>query len=928
MGQSADFRPDFCIPKCTMNDHKDTPLRDDIRLLGRLLGDTVRALRGEAVFDLIERIRQTSIRFRRDTDHAARAELEATLDALSHDQTIVVVRAFSYFSHLANLAEDQHHIRRSRSHLVAGSAPREGSMAYALARVSEAGLGKDELGAFFQDALVSPVLTAHPTEVQRKSILNCEMAIASRLNERDRMQLTPEEQEANLQALRRGVHTLWLTRMRRENKLSVIDEVENGLTYYDYTFLSALPQFYASLEDQLIAGDRSWEWSELPPFLRMGSWIGGDRDGNPFVLAPVLQKALAMQSRVALDFYLDELRSLASQLSMAEILAPVSEPLAALAQRSGDQSPHRVGEPYRRALTGIRERVLATRQVLLGNEPGSGAAPYADAAALSADLDIIHRSLVSNGSGVLARGRLRHLRRAVSVFGFHLASIDLRQNSDVHARVVAELFEVARPGTGYADLGEDARIELLRQELATVRPLVSPYVAYSEETQSELAIFRTARESQAKYGRVAVPNCIISQTNGVSDLLEVALLAKESGLLRTGEGVLDVNIIPLFETIGDLRNSTGVMESLLQIPEYARLLASRGGVQEVMLGYSDSNKDGGFLTSGWELYRAEIGLVEVFRRHGLKLRLFHGRGGSVGRGGGPSYQAILAQPGGAVQGQLRLTEQGEVIGAKYGNPEVGRRNLEVLAAATLEASLLAPRGAAPKTEYLTAMEELSELAFKAYRGLVYETEGFERYFWESTVIGEIANLNIGSRPASRKKSTRIVDLRAIPWVFSWAQCRIMLPGWYGFGSAVKAWLAKNPDSGLQQLQAMYKEWSFFSTLLSNMDMVLAKTDIGIASRYAALVKDEALREAIFPRIRAEWQTTIDLLLQIMQSSELLDGNPLLKRSIRNRFPYLDPLNHVQVELLGRYRDGSDDDRVRRGIHLSINGVAAGLRNSG
>jgi phosphoenolpyruvate carboxylase len=744
------------------------------------------------------------------------------------------------------------------------------------------------------------------------------------------MQLTPEEQEANLQALRRGVHTLWLTRMRRENKLSVIDEVENGLTYYNYTFLNALPQFYASLEDQLIQSDRAWDWTELPPFLRMGSWIGGDRDGNPFVLAPVLQKALAMQSKVALDFYLEELRALASQLSMADILAPVSEPLAALAQCSGDQSPHRAGEPYRRALTGISERVAATRQVLLGGglAAAAGAAPYADAAALLADLDLVHRSLVSNGSEVLARGRLRHLRRAVSVFGFHLASIDLRQNSDVHARVVGELFEVARPGTGYAALDEAARIELLRQELGTVRPLLSPYIAYSEETLSELAIFRTAREAQAKYGRLAVPNCIISQTNAVSDLLEVALLAKECGLLRPGEGLLDVNIIPLFETIGDLRNSTAVMESLLQIPEYRRLLVSRSGVQEVMLGYSDSNKDGGFLTSGWELYRAEIGLIEVFRRHGLKLRLFHGRGGSVGRGGGPSYQAILAQPGGAVQGQLRLTEQGEVIGAKYGNPEVGRRNLEVLAAATLEASLLAPRGAAPKAEYLTAMEELSELAFKAYRGLVYETEGFERYFWESTVIGEIANLNIGSRPASRKKSTRIVDLRAIPWVFSWAQCRIMLPGWYGFGSAVKTWLEKNPDSGMKQLQEMYKDWSFFSTLLSNMDMVLAKTDIGIASRYAALVKDEALRDAIFPRIRAEWQTTIDLLLQIMQNSELLDGNPLLKRSIRNRFPYLDPLNHVQVELLGRYRDGSDDDRVRRGIHLSINGVAAGLRNSG
>jgi phosphoenolpyruvate carboxylase len=359
-----------------------------------------------------------------------------------------------------------------------------------------------------------------------------------------------------------------------------------------------------------------------------------------------------------------------------------------------------------------------------------------------------------------------------------------------------------------------------------------------------------------------------------------------------------------------------------------RLLRGRGGAQEVMLGYSDSNKDGGFLTSGWELYKAEIELIEVFRRHGVALRLFHGRGGSVGRGGGPSYQAILAQPGGAVQGAIRITEQGEVIAGKYSNPELGRRNLEILAAATFEASLLHSGQPAPRDEYLKAMEELSDNAYRAYRALVYETDGFERYFWESTVIGEIANLNIGSRPASRTNSRRIEDLRAIPWVFGWAQCRLMLPGWYGFGSAVNAWLEARPDDGLALLQEMYREWPFFQALLSNMDMVLAKSNIAIASRYAGLVEDEALREAIFPRLRREWEDSIAKLLAIMQQQSLLDGNPLLARSIRNRFPYLDPLNHLQIELLKRHRSGDRDEPVVQGIHLSINGIAAGLRNSG
>ena len=494
--------------------------------------------------------------------------------------------------------------------------------------------------------------------------------------------------------------------------------------------------------------------------------------------------------------------------------------------------------------------------------------------------------------------------------------------------VIGELLGLAEPGLDYPAVPESERIRLLLAELSTARPLASAFISYSDETAGELAILRAAAEAHHRYGRESVRHYVISKATGVSDILETAVLLKESGLLRPRDGVLDIDIVPLFETIEDLRHCGEVMDELLGLPEYRRLLNSRSGVQEVMLGYSDSNKDGGFLTSGWELYKAEVALVDVFRRHEVGLRLFHGRGGSVGRGGGPSYQAILAQPLGAVQGAIRITEQGEVIASKYSNPELGRRNLEILAAATLEATLLQSDAAVPQPEYLEAMEFLSREAYCAYRGLVYETPGFDRFFRESTVIGEIANLNIGSRPSSRTTSGRIDDLRAIPWVFSWAQCRLMLPGWYGFGSAVEAWLGTRPSKGMATLRAMYRGWPFFQTLLSNMDMVLAKSDIAIASRYAELVSDTALRDRVFSRLRAEWQSTVDALLRIMEQESLLESNPLLARSIRNRFPYLDPLNHMQIELLKRYRAGDTDEDVVTGIHLTINGLAAGLRNSG
>ncbi|MBP5986871.1 MAG: phosphoenolpyruvate carboxylase [Azonexus sp.] len=911
---------------------KEEPLRNDIRLLGRILGDTVREQEGEAVFDIIERVRQTAVRFARDGDPAARAELAGLLDPLPRDTTQAVVRAFSYFLQLANIAEDEHHIRRRRAHDLAGSPPREGSLVFALDALASAAVSPEAIANFFAHAVVAPVLTAHPTEVQRQSLIRNHRDLSRLLDQRERLQMTPDEEADNDLALANAILTLWQSRMLRPVRLKVLDEVKNGITYFKETFFTELPRLYIQATQQLQKRYPEKVWA-LPPFFRVGSWIGGDRDGNPFVTAEILREALRLQSSAALNHYLEEVHELGGELPLSDLLVKVTPELLALAEHSTDHSPQRSDEPYRRALSGIYARLAATARVLDHFEPvrheiGS-AEPYETPDAMRADLKVLNNSLKLNGSASLAGGRLRRLLRGVQVFGFHLAPIDLRQNSEIHARSVAELLAGAGRCPDYEGLSEAERIKLLVEEISTPRPLYSPYLSYSEETRGELAIFFAARELRQRYGAAALPNCIISKTDGVSDLLELALLLKESGLLLPGATPhLDVNIIPLFETIEDLQKSAATMAGIFKLPAYRELIAGRGNEHEVMLGYSDSNKDGGFLTSGWELYKAEIELASVFAEHGVRLRLFHGRGGSVGRGGGPTYHAILAQPVGAVAGQIRLTEQGEVISTKYGNADTGRRNLEVLLAATLEASLTDHENKVePAEQFHAVMDELSLRAFTAYRGLVYETPGFTTYFRQSTVVSEIASLNIGSRPASRKASERIEDLRAIPWVFSWAQCRLMLPGWYGFGTAVDGYLAGNPD-GLATLRRMVKSWPFFQSLLSNMDMVLAKTDLAIASRYAELVADAELRQRIFERIKAEWALTRQHLLAILEQEDFLADNPMLKRSLQLRSPYMDPLNHLQVELLKRHRAGDTDERVARGIHLTINGVASGLRNSG
>lgn len=928
---------------------KDRPLFDDIRLLGRLLGEVIREHEGEAAYALIEQIRQLSVAYRRQADHAADRQLKKLLKGLSDDQAVSVIRAFTYFSHLANLAEDQHHIRRREVHERAGDV-QEGSLAHAWARLHRADVAAPRVADMLARGHVSPVLTAHPTEVQRKSILDAERAIARLLSQRDailagaaaaaqaRDHLFKRRLLDNEALMRARVTQLWHTRLLRFTKLTVADEIENALSYYQTTFLSEIPRLYGDIEAALPG-------QVVAPFLRMGQWIGGDRDGNPNVNAGTLRLALQSQAEMVLRHLLTEIHRLGSELSLSAMLLPVPATMQALAERSPDTNAHRQDEPYRRALTGMYARLAATLRELTGGEAARHAVapqnPYASAGELLADLRTIDAALKEQRCEALAQPRLRPLIRTVEVFGFHLATVDLRQSSDQHERVVADLLAQARIEPHYSTLDEAAKQQVLLRLLNDARPLRVPGAGYSAHTLDELAIFETAQEMRQRYGAHCIRHAIISHTETVSDLLEVLLLQKEVGLMRgtlDQDACADLIVVPLFETIEDLRNAARIMEAFYRLPGVAALVlrgnSEQYNEQDVMLGYSDSNKDGGIFTSNWELYRAETTLVALFDKlsselgQTLQLRMFHGRGGTVGRGGGPSYQAILAQPAGTVRGQIRLTEQGEVIGSKYANADIGRRNLETLVAATLEATLLPLTKPVP-AKYLRAGAELSQASMDAYRALVYETPGFSDYFYSATPIREIAELNIGSRPASRKATHAIEDLRAIPWGFSWGQCRLTLPGWYGFGSAVQAFLAaRSKKDAISLLEQMYRHWPFFQSLLSNMDMVLAKADLSLAGRYADLVPEARLRKKVFAMIEAEWHLTHQALTQITGHQLRLANNRALARSIEHRFPYIDPLHHLQVELIGRYRAGRQDDKVKRGIHISINGIAAGLRNTG
>ncbi|MEO1046157.1 MAG: phosphoenolpyruvate carboxylase [Pseudomonadota bacterium] len=883
----------------------------DIRYLGAVLGNVIRHYGGETLYQRTEYIRAASVdRHRKISGSNA---VDTGIEALTLDETLAFVRGFMLFSLLANLAEDRQGVTQEEG----------ATLAEAVEHLRAAEVSDEAIDVLLAEALIVPVLTAHPTEVRRKSIIDHRTRIAELMKLRDTgAEETPLGDNIE-DAIYRQIALLWQTRTLRREKLFVADEVENAHSYMRDVFLPVLPMLYARWER--ILGKRP------PSFLRLGSWIGGDRDGNPFVDADTLRLALSRGAGTVIRRYLDDIHAVGAELSISSELSQVPEAVMALADISGDNAPSRADEPYRRALTGIYARLDSTHQALTGSashRPSHiSATPYDGPDALRADLVTIAHGLARRGDGhFTSTGALGRIIRAIDTFGFHLATLDLRQNSDVHERVVAELLRHAGVSGDYLSLDETARVALLRAELVHNRPLVRSSDGFSAESVKELAIIQAAAEAHQRFGPASITTYNISKAESVSDLLEVYLLLKEVGLYHAandgGPPQSAIMAVPLFETIEDLENAPDIMARFFALDDIGDMVRARG-VQEVMIGYSDSNKDGGYLTSVWSLNQASRALAAVFESANIGMQLFHGRGGAVGRGGGSAFRAIQAQPAGTVQGRIRITEQGEVIAAKFGTVESAAVNLEAMVSATLLASLCPDARADTERERFTeAMRALSVDAFRAYRALVYDTDGFTRFFREMTPIAEIATLKIGSRPSSRSQGHAIEDLRAIPWVFSWAQARVMLPGWYGFGHALDGFA----DKGV--LREMAESWPFFSATLGNMEMVLAKSNMDIAALYADMIGDQTLCSAIFPRIRDGWQRTRDSLLQITGQSRLLEKTPALDTSIQLRLPYIEPLNLLQIELIKRHRAGESDDRISEGIQLTINAIATALRNSG
>ncbi|WP_295628730.1 phosphoenolpyruvate carboxylase [uncultured Corynebacterium sp.] len=915
----------------------DETLREDIRHLGRILGDVIREQEGDEVFDLVENARRTAFRLHRG--EAEVGELTDLFRDIDPVEATPIIRAFTLFALLANLAEDLHEERLLEEALDAGEPPRDSSLDATWDKLREARIGGTEIADMMKVAEVVPVLTAHPTETRRRTVFDVQKHIGASMRERHLVESAPrtartDEKLAALDLeIRRRIMTLWQTALIRMNRPDIRDEVEVGLRYYQLSLLETVPK----LNRDVARAMRSIGGDDVPdrPVVRMGSWIGGDHDGNPFVTADTVRYATDRAAGTILRHYFRQLHSLERELSFSDRLMQVSVDLVELANRGQNDVPNRVDEPYRRAVHGIRGRVAATAESRLGHPivegDWSAHEPYSSVEEMRGDLDTVEASLRRSHDDIIADHRLADIQGAVDVFGFHLYSLDLRQNSESHEDILTELFRLAGVTEDYRSLPERRRVEILTEELSSARPLVSSTAELSDVSARELGIMRAAKGAVDAYGPEVVPHCIISMCSSVSDLLEPMILLKEVGLISVDERGLHgtVDVIPLFETIEDLQAGAGVLRAAWDVPLYRRYVAGRGELQEVMLGYSDSNKDGGYFAANWALYDAETAIAAVAREEGVRLRLFHGRGGTVGRGGGPSYDAILAQPKGAVQGSVRITEQGEIISAKYGHPTSARRNLEALVSATIESTLLDLEDLDDQDRAYEVMSEISELSRDAYASLMHDDPGFIEFFETSTPVEEIGSLNIGSRPSSRKQTTSISDLRAIPWVLSWSQQRSMVPGWFGVGSALKQWVGDDPDgSRLEELRELNRTWPFFNSVLSNMAQVMSKADLELAKLYADLVSDREIADRIHGRIREEHALTLEMFLKVTGYDSLLEDNPLLARSVDMRFPYLMPLNAIQLEMLRRHRAGDARDKVRRGIQLTMNGLATALRNSG
>ncbi len=914
-------------------------LSADIHMLGDLLGETIRRLAGEEVFALEEEVRASAKQLRADPSPEEARRLRDRLAGLDLPALRGLIRAFSVYFDLVNLAEQQARIRALRSQAFASAeTPRPESSDAALRQLRDEGVSADQIAALLERALACPVFTAHPSEARRRTMLEKLNSIAGRLDQLEGTRLVPSEREAAIRAIAEEIETLWLSDLVRTTRPSVLDEVRQGLNQVQGSLFDVVPRVYRELETALgrIYPERDWK---VPAFLSFGSWIGGDRDGHPSVTHRVTAEALKHQQETLLRHYLHLMDDLWRRLSHSDRFLKTGPALLESLARDAALLPEvtntQANEPYRAKCRMISAKLLRTLEYIQKLTPSWGVQEftpppgvYLERQPLLDDLQVIADDLRRAGAEATVAGALKDVIRLVEVFGVHLLTLDLRQHSNRHVQALDEIFRWAGVSPRYAQLAPDAQFDLLARELERTRPLIPARLPFSPETTEVVRTFRTAAAILEQQCPEALSTYIISSTTEPAHLLEVLVLAREARLFRPAEGISRLDIVPLFEALQPLVDASPIMTRLFELPVYRRHLELRGNVQEIMIGYSDSNKESGFLQSAWALYRAQCDLSELGRRTGLTIQFFHGRGGAVGRGGGPANRAILAQPRGTVNGRLRMTDQGEVIADRYGQRTIAHRHLEQVVNATLLTSFPHDSGQ-PDPAWLALLGPLADAARRNYRALVYETPEFLNYFEQATPIEEIAKFKIGSRPSRRGGSIQDIDqLRAIPWVFSWMQSRHTLPGWFGLGSAVGEYLEKHPD-GLKTLQEMYRRWPFWSTVIDNSQMILAKADMTIARLYADLVEDQALATRIFDRIAAEYHRTVDVIGQITGQKTLLEHSPVLMRSIEQRNPYVDPLSFIQLVILKRLRSAAEpDEAVETAVLESINGIASGLKNTG
>ncbi|QQE78148.1 phosphoenolpyruvate carboxylase [Alicyclobacillus sp. SO9] len=930
-------------------------LHRDIRLLGNLLGQVLIAQCGQEVFDKVEEIRAAAKILRNEETNASIGDFEKLIESVPAEQRRQVIRAFSLYFELVNIAEQNHRIRRRREYEIEferseGGLPPRGTIGNALTRLKQQGFVAEDLNQLLENVGLELILTAHPTEAMRRTVLNKHHQIAKILQHFDDPLLTIRERRKLEQDLRAEIVGLWQTSPVRKQKITVLDEVRNGLYFLDEILFDVLPAVHIELEQQLANHYPEQDW-HVPSLIRFGSWMGGDRDGNPSVTSNLTFDTLVLHFDLAMNKYKERVSQLYQDLSQSHRLTGASDELLDSLQLS--EVPD---EPYREKVQQVLNALEATYNRYHGRNVADSARVYNGPGGFAEDIRMIEQSLLNHGGSYVAEAKVRPLLRQIELFGFHMATLDIRQHSEVHENAIDEwMHRVQLPS--YKSQSEAEKIQTLTRLLEDARPVISPFTEVTPESKETLDVFHTVRTGQNLFGPQAIQNYLISMTRGTSDLLEVLLLCKQAGLFEwknETEVESRLNVVPLFETIEDLRAAPGVVDELFSNSVYRKHLEARGNLQEIMLGYSDSNKDGGYLTANWELYKSQKAIVEVAKGYGIHLKFFHGRGGAFGRGGGPLWRSILAQPPEALRGPVKITEQGEVISQRYGYPEIAMRSLESAVSALFIGATNTQTDRMRETErqWSKVLETASESSFQAYHNFVYDNPDFLPYFHQATPIEEIGKLNIGSRPSKRKNSPQIEELRAIPWVFSWTQNRHLLPAWYGFGMALDK-AAQEDGADKEMFGRMYRHWPFFKSLIDNLQMALAKADMMIAPLYKRLVQDEGMAERVFSSVEEEYERTKQWVLQMTGQSQLLANSDVIRESIRLRNPYVDPLSFMQVLLLEEMRkngsaqgqpnaqkDSAEDPGTNpqtqdstqnnelQEVLLTINGIASGLRNTG